>query len=140
MSLSRSRICLALLIAMACTPAFAAIQSGEASRQSEASLAASIEVPVAVLGALSEGGKFVVKSVAASGTMIAVTVSAVGVGASFVVYLAKESVHKLGIVAGTAISVTAVASGWLLSAGGEVLCFIANDAARAHIHSRELGQ
>ena len=139
MSRSRFRICLTLLLAMACTPAFAVIQSNEASRQSEASLAASIEVPVAVLGALSEGGKFVVTSVAASGAMVAVTVSAVGAGASFVVYLATETVRALGIVAGAHQRVTAVASGWLLSAGGEALCFIANDAARAHIHSHEVG-
>ena len=139
MSRRRSRIRLALLLAMASSPAFAALQSDEASRQSEASLAASIEVPVAVIGALSEGGKFVVTAVAASGAMVAVTVSAVGVGASFVVYLAAETVRALGIAAGTAVSVVAVASGWLLGAGGEALCFIANDAARAHIHSHEVG-
>lgn len=139
MSRSRSRSCLALLVAMACTPAFATIQSDDPSRQSEASLAASVEVPVAALDALSEGGKFVVTSVAASGAMVAVTVSAVGVGASFVVHLAAESVRALGIVAGTAVSVTVVASGWLLEVGGEALCFIASDPARAHIHSRELG-
>jgi hypothetical protein len=138
MNRSRPRAWLALLLATACAPAFATIQSNEASRQSEASLAASIEVPAAVGVALSEGGKFVVTSVVAGGESVAVTISAVGVGASFVVYLAAETVRAAAIVAGTTVSVVALASGWVLSAGGEALCFIANDAARMHIHSRRV--
>ena len=47
--------------------------------------------------------------------------------------------HGLGIAVGTAISVAAVATGWILSAAGEALCFIANDAARPHIHSHRYG-
>ncbi|MCI4569445.1 hypothetical protein [Lysobacter sp. CFH 32150] len=134
----RSRARWLVLLSLASAPAWAAVQSDAASRQSEASLAASIDVPAAVAAALSEGGKFVVASVAASGETVAVTVSAVGVGASFVVYIAAETVRELGIAAGTAISVTAVASGWLLSAAGEVLCFIANESARVHVHSRQV--
>ena len=134
---SRSRACLFMLL-LACAPAWAVVQSDAASRQSEASLAASIEVPAAIAAALSEGGKLVVTSVAASGEAVAVTVSAVGVGASFVIYVAAETVRALGIAAGTAISVTAVASGWLLSAAGEVLCFIANESVRVHIHSHRV--
>jgi hypothetical protein len=35
--------------------------------------------------------------------------------------------------------VAAVSTGWILSAAGEALCFIANDAARPHIHSHRYG-
>ena len=45
----------------------------------------------------------------------------------------------LVIAVGTAISVAAVSTGWILSAAGEALCFIANDAARPHIHSHRYG-
>lgn len=132
------RAMLTVLLLLTGAPAVAAVQSDAASRQSEASLAASIEVPVAVVTALSEGGRFVVSSVAASGEAVAITVSAVGVGASFVIYLTAETVRQLGIAVGTVVSATATAAGWVLSAAGGVLCFIANDVARTHIHTRRV--
>ncbi|MBD9435186.1 hypothetical protein IB223_03685 [Pseudoxanthomonas sp. PXM03] len=124
-------------------PTRAAPQSDGASRMSQASLEASIEVPVAVIHALGHGASAVVTGVAVVAGSVAVTVSvaAAGVvaGASFVVYLSVEAIRRLGIAVGTAISVTVVATGWILSAAGEGLCFIANDAARPHIHSHRYG-
>jgi len=113
-------------------------QSDASARQSQASVMASIEVPAAVLSAIGEGGKFVVTAVAASAGAVAITVSAVGLGASYVVYLSAEVVERLAISAGTAVEAVAVSGGWLLMASGEALCFIANDAARAHVHTRAL--
>lgn len=132
-------LALSLLLATASLPAWATLQSDAASRQSESSMAASIEVPVAVTHALSEGAAFVVTAVDASAAGVVVTVSATTVAASFVVHLSLEAAEAIGIVVGTAVSVTAVAIGWLLSAAGEVLCFIANDDVRHHIHSRRIG-
>lgn len=110
------------------------------SRASEASLAASVEVPIAAVSALAAGSEFVVTGVVASGTVVAVTVSAVGIGASFVVYLSVEAVKALGLSAGHALEAVAVAvsGGWLLMASGEAICFIADEATRSHIHSREI--
>lgn len=109
-----------------------------ASRASEASLAASVEVPIAAVSALAAGSEFVVTGVVASGTVVAVTVSAVGVGVSFVVYLSVEAVKALGLSAGHALEAVAVSGGWLLMASGEAICFIADEATRTHIHSREI--
>ncbi len=113
-------------------------QSDASLRQSEASVMASVEVPIAVVGALAEGGKFVVSGVAASGAVVAVTVSVVGLGASFVVYLSVEAVKSLAIASGMALEVVAVSGGWLLMAAGEALCFIADETTRAHVHSRQI--
>ncbi|WP_147300553.1 hypothetical protein [Lysobacter silvisoli] len=124
---------------LAGTPAFAAVQSDAVSRQSEASLNASVEVPVAVSLALSEGAKFSVTAVGASAQGVAVTVSAVGVGASFVVYLSAEAAKELGLRAGQAVVVSAVAAGWLLSVDGHKLCFVPNERARSLLHSRPIG-
>jgi hypothetical protein len=131
-------------------PAHAAPQSDGASRMSQASLEASIEVPVAVIHALGHGASAVVTGVAvvagsvavvAGSVAVTVSVAAAGVvgAASFVVYLSAEAIKRLGIAVGTAISVAAVSTGWILSAAGEALCFIANDAARPHIHSHRYG-
>lgn len=120
-------------------PAEAEAEDIAPSRQSQVSAAASVEVPVAVLGALSEGGRFVVQSLVVSGTVAVVTVSAVGVvGASFVVTLAAGAVHALGLVVGGALDVVVVSGGWLLRSAGETLCFIADDRTHAHLRSREL--
>ena len=124
---------------LAGTPVFAAVQSDAASRQSEASLAASVEVPAAVAMALSEGAKFSVTGVAASAQGVAVTVSAAGVGASFVVYLSAAAAKELGLRVGQAVTVSVVAAGWILSAGGHALCFVPNDEARGLLHSRRIG-
>lgn len=114
-------------------------QSDASMRQSEASLIASAEVPVAVVGALAQGGRFVVSGVAASGATVAVTVSVVGLGASFVVHLSAEAVKSMAIATGRTLEVVAVSGGWLLMASGEALCFVADDATRAHLHSHQIG-
>ena len=129
----------ACVVALACllVPPVDA-QSDASLRQSEASLMASVEVPVAIVSALAQGGKLVVSGVAASGAVVAVTVSVVGLGASFVVYLSVEAVKSLAIASGQALEAVAVSGGWLLMTAGEALCFIADETARTHVHSRRL--
>lgn len=132
----------ALAVAIGCLlmpPADARVQSDASLRQSEASLLASVEVPVAVVGALAAGGRFVVTAVVVGATGVAVTVSAVGLGASFVVHLAADAAKALAIHAGMAVEAVAVSGGWLLMAAGEALCFVADEVARSHVHSREYG-
>ena len=128
-----------LVIAMGCLlmpPADA--QSDASVRQSQASVAASVEVPVAVVSALAEGGKFVITGVAVSDAVAVVTVSGVGLGASFVVHLSAEAVKSMAIATGRSLEVVAVSGGWLLMASGEALCFIADNATRAHLHSHRI--
>ncbi|WP_202844269.1 hypothetical protein [Luteimonas saliphila] len=127
----------ALLLAATAFPALATIQS-DASRQSEASLAASLEVPVAMTEALSAGAGFSITAIAASGDAVALTISAVATGASAVVVISAEAAKALGIAVGTVVVVTAVSTGWILSVAGESLCFIANELARPHLHSHRL--
>ncbi|KRA78893.1 hypothetical protein ASD78_19560 [Lysobacter sp. Root667] len=88
---------------------------------------------------MSEGAKFSVTGVAASAQGLAVTVSAVGVGASFVVYLSAQAAKELGLHIGQAVAVSAVAAGWLLSSGGHTLCFVPNERARELLHSQRIG-
>lgn len=124
--------------ALALCVAGAPVNAVDVSRQSEASLAASVEVPVVVVEALSAGAAFSVTAIEASAGMVALTVSAVGAGASVVVMVSAEMAKALGIAVGAAVLVTAVSTGWILSVAGEALCFIANAAARPHLHSRRL--
>lgn len=125
---------------LAGTPAFAAVQSDGLSRQSELSLNASVEVPVAAARALSAGAKFSVAGVEASAEGVTLTVSAVGLGTSFAVVLSAQAVKQLGLKVGQALTVSAVAGGWLLSGtDGDPFCFIPNERARALMHSERIG-
>ncbi|HRO26045.1 MAG TPA: hypothetical protein PLD19_01240 [Luteimonas sp.] len=127
----------ALALSAAIAPVRAATQS-DLSRQSEASLAASVEVPIVMAEALSAGAAFSVSAIEASGGAVALTISAVAVGTSAVVMISAEAAKALGIAVGSAVVVTAVAAGWILSVAGESLCFVANALARPHLHSRRL--
>jgi hypothetical protein len=118
--------------------AHARAQSDALSQVSELSLAVSVEAPAAALSALAEGGKFVVGAVAISGGVALVTVSAVGVGVSFVVALSLEALKSGAISVGHTLEAVAVSGGWLLYAGSEAVCFVADEATRSHLHSREL--
>ncbi len=113
-------------------------QSNAPSALSELSLAMSVEASLAALSALEDGSKFVVGAVTISGGVALVTVSAVGVGASFVVSMSLEALKAGAIVAGKAIEAVVISGGWLLYAGSEALCFVADDITRAHLHSREI--
>lgn len=129
----------AAVIALSCllmSPADA--QSEGSQRDSEASVLSAMEIPVSVGHALSEGGKVVVTGVAFSGATAALTVSVVGAGASFVVVIAADAAHDLSLTAGRTLEAVSVEGGWLLMTGGEAVCFVANDAARAHAHAREI--
>jgi len=131
----------AMVIAMslACMgAASAALQSDALSRQSDASLMASVEVPVAMAEALSAGAALSVTAVEASGGVVALTISAAGAGASALVHVSAEAARALGIVVGTVVVVTAVSTGWVLSVAGESLYFVANALTRPHLHSRRL--
>jgi hypothetical protein len=136
--------CKALLLAaaLAWAPAQAALQSDGFSRASEASLQASVEVPVAVVEALAAGGQFVVTGIdRVGGASVAVTVSAVGAagaGASWVVEVSSEAAQRIGLVVGTAVVVSVLVTGWMISVAGEALCFIASPELRPQIHSRRI--
>lgn len=114
-------------------------QSDAISRPSELSVAASVEVPAAALSALAKGGEFVIGAIAVSGGVAAITVSAVGVGASFVIYVSAEALKAGAVAVGKALKAVAVSGGWLLYASGEALCFVADEATRRHLHSHEIG-
>lgn len=136
----RSSILLGLIAIACATPGHAAVQSDAMSQQLQVSVAASVEVPAPAAIALSEGGAFVVTGIAASGHGVAVTVSALAEGSAFVVELSAEAVARLGIAAGSAVSATVVAGGWLLSAAGESIAFVGNEALKPLIHSRRISE
>ena len=137
-------LCLALLMA-----------SAPARAQSEASAALSLLPVASVVGTASAGAAAVsVLPVALSTAGAVLTVKAVESTARGTVYVlerasdgARASVEVSGRAAsgvvigvGTAVAVSAMATGVLLSLAGEVLAFIPNELGRALLHNERVTQ
>lgn len=127
---------LALLPAATIAPAAA---HGELSAASSLSLAFPVAVlsvaPAVILGA---GVVLTVVAVeaAASGTVWLVRRASDGVTASL--HISGKIAASTVIGIGTALSVTVVAAGWLLSAAGEVICLIPNALGESLLYNERL--
>ena len=119
--------------------------TGDATAQSEAASDASalsghlsIETSVATLAAIPAGSALVVSALRPAGKLIELTVVSAATGASVVVEVAASSVSALAMTTGTALSIGAIGSGWLVLAGSEAIAFIPNAIARSLIGDQAL--
>ena len=134
----------------------AALVAGPARAQSEASLVLSALPVASVVGAGSavagsaaavsvvpaalavSGAVLVVKAVevSARGTVIVLERASDGARAS--VELSGRAASGVVVGVGTAVAVSVIGAGVVLSAAGEVLCFIPNELGRALLHNERL--
>lgn len=107
----------------------------DASALSALPIAISVALPASMLVA---GAALSVVSVTAlaDGTLIVLERAADGARAS--VLLASGVAGGLSVAAGTMIVITALATGWLLSATGQVIAFIPNELGRALLHNERV--
>lgn len=113
--------------------------AGDASAASALSLALPVAVSVAAPAALLSGGvALTVVSVHASveGTVWVLERAADDARASVTFAGAALEASAIGI--GTAVLVTALSTGWVVSAAGEALVFIPNEIGAALLHSERL--
>jgi hypothetical protein len=111
----------------------------DASAASALSLLMPVAVSVAVPATfLSAGAAFTVVAVEASaiGTVWVVERASDGMRASF--HFAAHAGEASLVAVGSAITVTALSAGWVLSVAGEVLVFIPNEIGRALMHNERL--
>lgn len=121
----------ALLFAGAPRPALAHGGASEASALSMLPIAVSVAVPSALLVG---GAMFTVVAVeaASEGTVWVLERASDGVQAS--VTVSAGVAGGVSVLAGTAVVVTAVTAGWILSTAGKVIAFIPNEIGRALTH------
>lgn len=128
----------------------------QAHAQSEASAALSLMPVASVVGSAAAGGSAVGAVLAVPAALsvggVYLTVLAVEASATGTVYLlerasdgARASINVSGraaqgvsAVAGTAVLVSVLATGVVLSAAGEVLAFVPNAIGRALLHNEKL--
>jgi hypothetical protein len=128
--------CAALLAGTAAAPARAHGGLSEASALSMLPLAVSVAAPALVLSA---GAGLTVVAVQARGAATVWVLERASVGG------ARASVTVSGAVAGgasllvgTAVAVTAVSAGWVLSAAGQVIAFVPNEIGKALLHNERI--
>jgi hypothetical protein len=129
-----------LALAVAASPVRA---HGPSHHPSDASAALSIALPVGV----SVAGPAMLLSAGVSLTVVAVQASAVGTvwilerasdGARVSVEWAASGVKAASMAVGTALAVTVLSTGWVLSAAGEAIAFIPNQVGASLIHNEKI--
>ncbi|MFO0443227.1 MAG: hypothetical protein ACK50F_02990 [Betaproteobacteria bacterium] len=127
--------CAALLAGTAAAPARAHGGLSEASALSMLPLAVSVAAPALVLSA---GAGLTVVAVQASGEATVWVLERASDGARASVTVSGAVAGGASLLVGTAVAVTAVSAGWVLSAAGQVIAFVPNEIGKALLHNERL--
>jgi hypothetical protein len=117
----------------------AAHDSSDASAASALSLSMPVAVSVAAPAALLAGGAVLtVAAVQASATGTVWVLENASDGARASVRFAGRAAEAGAVAVGTAVVVTALSAGWILSAAGNAVCFIPNQIGAALLHNERV--
>ena len=116
---------LAATLALSITPAHA--QSNASHASAGVSLLSGIVV-IGSIAALGEGaGQTVVGSLRSAGESATMELRNVSTGATISIKVSAAPVREAGLAVGSAVQVTAEASGYALTASGKLIAFITNE-------------
>jgi hypothetical protein len=127
--------CAALLAGTAAAPARAHGGLSEASALSMLPLAVSVAAPALVLSA---GAGLTIVAVHASGEATVWVLERASDGARASVTVSGAVAGGASLLVGTAVAVTAVSAGWVLSAAGQVIAFVPNEIGKALLHNERI--
>ena len=114
--------------------AAAQAQSVEASMLSTLPVAVSVAAPVV----LSAGAVLTVVAVEASATGAVWVLERASDGARSTLRLSAQTAGGLSVVVGTAVLVTVLSTGWVLSAAGTAIAFIPNEIGAALLYNERV--
>ena len=135
-SLIRNTLVAALLSAQLLNTAQAHnTHASDASLLSALPIAVSVAAPVMLLSAGAMLSVVAVEATSA-GTVWVLERASDGVRAS--VQLGSQAAGGLSVAAGTAVMVTAMSTGWVLSAAGRAIAFIPNEIGTALLHNERV--
>ena len=126
---------LAALLASHLVTATAQSALSEASALSALPIAVSVAAPVILLSA---GAVLTVVAVEASATGAVWVVERASDGARATVQLSAAAAGGLSVAAGTAVVVTAISTGWVLSAASQAIAFIPNEIGAALLYNERV--
>ena len=134
-TLLRGTLIAALLSASLWAPAQAHPNASDASVLSALPIAMSVAAPVALLSA---GAMLSVVAVEATSAGTVWVLERASDGAQASVRLGAQVAGGLSVAAGTAVLVTAMSTGWVLSAAGRAIAFIPNEIGAALLHNERI--
>lgn len=111
------------------------VNASDASALSALPIALSVAAPVMLL---SGGVMLTVVAVEASATGTVWVLERASDGARISVTLAASAVGGLSLAAGTAVTVSVVGAGWVLSAAGKALAFVPNEIGAALLYNERV--
>ena len=123
-----------LVALLALNLAAARAQSIEASMLSTLPVAVSVAAPIV----LSAGAVLTVVAVEASATGTVWVLERASDGARSTLRLSAQAAGGLAVVAGTAVLVTAMSTGWVLSAAGTAIAFIPNEIGATLLYNERV--
>ena len=124
----------AVLLACGCA-ATQAQSLSDASLLSTVPIAVSVAAPVMILSA---GATLTVVAVEASATGTVWVLERASDGARATLRLSGQSAAALSTAVGTAVVVTAISTGWVLSAASEAIAFIPNEIGKALLYNERI--
>lgn len=127
----------ALVALLACASLGARAQStlSDASALSALPVAVSVAAPVMILSA---GAMLTVVAVEATSTGTLWVLERAADGARASVQLSGQAAAGLSTVVGTAVVVTAISTGWVLSAASQAIAFIPNEIGAALLYNERV--
>lgn len=135
MSKFRSTLIAAALTAALVTTAHAHSEVSEASALSMLPIAVSVAAPSMILGA---GAVLTVVSIQASATGTIWVLERASDGARATLHFSGHVAQGAALSIGGAVMVTALTSGYVLSAAGNAIAFIPNEIGRALLHNERI--
>ncbi len=117
--------------------AHAQTQVSDASALSMVPVAVSVAAPATVL---SGGVTLAVVSVQASAAGAVWVLERASDGARMTLNFSGQAVAGAVLSVGTAVAVTAIASGWVLSSASQAIAFIPNEVGRALLHNERISR
>jgi hypothetical protein len=130
-----------LAIAAACGFVSVAPRAAQAQTLSEASALSALPVAVSVVApvAIFSGGvALTVISVQASAAGTVIVLERASDGARATLQFSGRMLEGASLVAGTAVAVTALSTGYVLSEAGRVLCLVPNELGKALLHHERI--
>ena len=125
-----------LCLVLACTLCNATAEPtpGYNSNASEMSAFGSVIVVAGTMSLVAGSAVTVVESVEKVGESVVVVLKGAAEGSRVTLKMSGKAVTGASLVAGTAVSVVAMASGHALVVAGKVIAFIPNEAGKALLH------
>ena len=126
---------IAALLAMSVATVHAQSAVSELSALSALPIAVSVAAPVVVLSA---GAMLTVVAVEVSATGAVWVLERASDGVRATLRLSAQAAKGLSVAAGTVVIVTAVSTGWVLSAASEAIAFIPNEIGAALLYNERV--